>query len=173
MNWLLLLAVLLGGLGLWLLVRSRATRHASGLPVGRVAYADTGAWDRCERPLFSRQYRLTGRPDYVVRLRSGIVPVEVKSGRAPGQPYPGHILQLAAYCLLLEELDGQVPPYGILKYDDQTFEVDNTPELRARLLGILDDIRRGLQTREVDRSHDEAARCRGCGHRDRCGQQLV
>ena len=70
MGWLLLAALVLGGLGLWLLLRATATRQEAGLPEGRVTYVDTGAWDRCERPLFSRRHRLTGRPDYLVRTRT-------------------------------------------------------------------------------------------------------
>lgn len=173
MVWLGLLGVLLGGFGLWLLIRSRTAWRESGLPWGRVDYVDTGAWDRCERSLFSQQHRLTGRPDYVVRARSGIVPVEVKSGPAPEQPYPGHILQLAAYCLLLEEVDGYRPPYGILKYDDHAFEVDYSPMLRSRLLEALHEMRRGMRSGDVERNHAEVARCRGCGYRERCGQGLA
>jgi CRISPR-associated exonuclease Cas4 len=172
-DWLLLLVALFGSLGLWLLVRSRTAHRESGLPEGRVSYVDNGAWDRFERALFSHRYRLTGRPDYVVRMRSGIVPVEVKSGRTSRQPYSGHILQLAAYCLLLEDLEGQAPPYGILKYGEAAFEVDYTPALRSRLLAILGEIRQNLQAHDVVRSHDEAARCRGCGYREQCGQQLT
>ncbi len=173
MGWLLLAALLFGGLGLWLLVRSAAGRRDTGLPVGRVAYVDTGAWDRCERPLFSNRHRLTGRPDYLVRGREGVVPVEVKSGTAPEQPYPAHVLQLAAYCLLVEEQEGQAPPYGILKYGDRAFEVDYTPVLRTELLRTLDGIRRDLGARDVDRDHDDPSRCRGCGFRDRCDQRLM
>jgi CRISPR-associated exonuclease Cas4 len=172
MGWLLLAAVLLGGLGLWLLRRSASARRGTGLPVGRVTYVDTGAWDRCDRPLFSDRYRLTGRPDYLVQGRRGVVPVEVKSGTAPEQPYESHVLQLAAYCLLVEEQEGRAPAYGLLKYDDQAFEIDYTPELRAELLATLDDIRHDLAAREGDRSHDDPARCRGCGYRAQCEQRL-
>lgn len=173
MDWLLLVALLLGGLGLWLLVRAGAARRQTGLPVGRVTYADTGAWERCERPLFSNRYRLTGKPDYLVRSREGIVPVEVKSGAAPPQPHTAHLLQLAAYCLLVEEQEGRTPLYGILKYDDRAFEVDYTPALRGELLRTLEAIRRDLYARSVDRNHDDPARCRGCGYRQRCDRSLV
>jgi CRISPR-associated exonuclease Cas4 len=173
MGWLLLAAVVLGSLGLWLLMRSGAARRKTGLPLGRVTYVDTGAWDRCERPLFSNQHRLTGRPDYLVRVREGLVPVEVKSGAAPGQPYPAHVLQLAAYCLLVEEQEGRLPPYGILKYEDRAFELDYTPVLRAELLRTLDAIRHDLRAGSVDRSHDDPARCQGCGYREHCDQRLV
>jgi CRISPR-associated exonuclease Cas4 len=173
MGWLLLVAVVLGGLGFWLLMRVGAARRGAGLPVGRVTYADTGAWDRCERPLFSNQHRLTGRPDYLVQSRKGVIPVEVKSSAAPEQPYPAHVLQLAAYCLLVEEQEGRKPPYGILKYRDQAFEIDYTRALRKELLNTLDAIRHDLRTRSVGRSHDEAARCLGCGYRARCDQRLI
>lgn len=173
MGWLLLVALVLGGLGVWLLRRAGAARQETGLPLGRVTYVDTGAWQRCERPLFSNHHRLTGRPDYLVRSREGLIPVEVKSGSAPQQPYPAHVLQLAAYCLLVEEQEGRSPPYGILKYRDQAFEIDYTPALRAELLDVLDDMRRDLGARSVDRSHDEAGRCQGCGYRDQCDQRLA
>ena len=173
MGWLLLVALLLGGLGLVLFIRSDATRRQAGLPIGRVAYVDTGAWDRCERPLFSNRHRLTGRPDYLVRSREGVIPVEVKSGIAPNQPYLAHILQLAAYCLLVEEGEGRTPPHGILKYDDKAFEIDYTPALRDELLETLDAIRLELDASDVDRSHQDPGRCHGCGYRDRCDRSLV
>jgi CRISPR-associated exonuclease Cas4 len=172
-SWLILAAVVCGGLGLWLLYRARAVRQGTGLPVGRVAYVDTGAWDRCERTLFSRRYRLTGRPDYLVRSRKGLIPVEVKSGGTPARPYEAHLLQLAAYCLLVEEQEGQAPPYGILKYPERAFEIDYTDALRDELLDTLDAIRTDQRARQVGRSHEEPGRCRGCGYSDRCDQRLV
>jgi CRISPR-associated exonuclease Cas4 len=173
MIWLLAIALALGGLGLWLLLRAGVMWRRSGLPLGRVTYVDTGALDRCERPLFSSRYQLTGRPDYLVRSSRGLIPVEVKSNAAPDQPYAAHILQLAAYCLLVEEQEGRLPPYGILKYRDRAFEIDYTPGLRAQLLASLDALRRDLLARDVARSHDDPARCRGCGYRDSCDQCLA
>ena len=172
MGWLLLTALVLGGLGLWLLIRAGTTRQEAGMPEGRVTYVDTGAWNRCEQPLFSSRYHLTGRPDYLVQSPDGVIPVEVKSGAAPEQPYSAHILQLAAYCLLVEEQEGRAPAYGILKYGDRALEVDYTRALRAQLLHAIDSIRHDLGARDVARNHDQAARCRGCGHRQQCEQRL-
>jgi len=169
---LLVACVLLAGLGVWLLVRSAAMRRDAGLPAGRVTYVDTGAWKRTERPLFSNEHMLTGRPDYLVRVREGVVPVEVKSGAAPAQPYEAHILQLAAYCLLVEETEARAVPYGIVKYDDRAFEIEYTPALRAHLLDTLDAMRRGMGARDVGRSHEDPRRCGGCGYRDGCDERL-
>jgi CRISPR-associated exonuclease Cas4 len=162
--------LLLGLLLLWLAQRGR-TR--SGLPRGRVVYSDTGAWGRVDRPLFSHEFQLTGKPDYVVADGSDIIPVEVKSGSGPVQPYDAHVLQLAAYCLLVEECYGRDAPYGIIKYDDHTFEVDYTFELEQRLLGVLEDMRRDLYEGDAPRDHDDARRCRACGYREHCDESLV
>jgi len=171
--WLFLVALLLAGVGLWLLVRARKVYHDTGLPAGRITYVDTGAWSRCERPLFSRRYRLTGKPDYLVRGPAGVIPVEVKSGAAPQQPYAAHILQLAAYCLLVEEQESRTVPYGIIKYADKAFEIDYTPALRAQVVDTLEAMRRGLRAADIGRSHEEIRRCLGCGYRDQCDQRLA
>ena len=159
-------------LGLLLLWLARRGRAHSGLPQGRVIYADTGGWNRLDQPLFSHEFLITGKPDYLVADDDDVIPVEVKSGRAPARPYPSHIPQLAAYCLLVEECYGRQPSYGIIKYDDCTFEVDYTPELEDELLTTLDDMRADLADGDAPRSHDEVRRCRACGHREQCDQRL-
>ncbi len=160
-------------LGLLLLNLSRRGRARSGLPQGRVIYTDTGGWGRLERPLFSRQFLLTGKPDYLVADGADVIPVEIKSRRAPTQPYPSHILQLAAYCLLVEECYGRRPAYGIVKYADRAFEVDYTPALEEELLATLENMRDDLAAGDAPRNHDEPRRCRACGYRQRCDQQLA
>ena len=161
-------------LGLLLLSLARRGRARSGLPQGRVVYADTGGWGRLERPLFSREFLLTGKPDYLVADGADVIPVEVKSSRSgQAQPYPSHVLQLAAYCLLVEECYGRRPPYGIIKYADCAFEVDYTPELEDELLATLEDMRADLAAGDAPCSHDEPRRCRACGYRQRCDQRLV
>jgi len=159
-------------LGLLLLWIGRRGRTRSGLPQGRVIYTDTGGWNRLERPLFSRELLLTGKPDYLVTDGADVIPVEVKSSRAPVQPYPSHTLQLAAYCLLVEECYRRRPPYGIVKYADRAFEVDYTPALENELLDTLDDMRDDLNNGDAPRNHDEPHRCRACGHRQHCTQAI-
>jgi CRISPR-associated exonuclease Cas4 len=172
-GWLIFLALALAGAGLWLFWRARVRQRQAGLPPGRLVYVDTGAWNRCERSLFSNEHRLTGRPDYLVASDKGVIPVEVKSGAGPAVPYAAHVLQLAAYCLLVEGQEASRPPYGILKYDDRAFEIEYTPDLRARLLATLDAMRADLPAGDVDRNHQEAGRCRACGQRTACDRRLA
>lgn len=167
----LILVLILLALVLWYL--SRRVSEATGLPAGRVVYADTGAWGRVEKPLFSARLQLTGRPDYLVRDGEGYIPVEVKSGRAPaGGPHESHVYQLAAYCALVAEAYGRRPACGLIKYADKTLAVDYTPALESDLMAVLDDIRADAGENDVPRSHDSAARCRACGFREVCGEEL-
>lgn len=163
--------LLLCALLLWWLAR-RARRQA-GLPAGVIIYTDTGGWTRNEAPLFSSALRLTGKPDYLVRHRRGVLPVEVKSMPAPpGGPHDSHVYQLAAYCVLVTEAHGQRPPYGLIKYADKTLAVTYTRQLEAELLALLDEMRADAQADDTARSHDSAARCRACGFTDVCGQAI-
>jgi len=167
----LLLAVL-GGTALWL---GRRQRQRSGLPAGSVVYSDTEDWLEPEEPLRSRRYGLVGRPDYLVQMRDGgrrfVVPVEVKSRARPARPYDSHVLQLGAYCLLVEDNFGAAPPYGLLRYADATLEIPFTDELRRRVLEAADEIRRARRAPEVRRSHGEPRRCAACGYRLACGSE--
>jgi CRISPR-associated exonuclease Cas4 len=168
---LLLLSVVLLTLALWLAWRARRGRQQSGLPQGRLVYADTGRWSAVARPYYSPRYNLTGKPDYLVQSEEGLAPVEVKHTAAPagGQAYESHVIQLAAYCLLVEETHGETPRYGLIRYKDATLRIDYTPALRGRLLTLLEQVRTGRGQAEVARSHREPARCRGCGVRHACG----
>ncbi len=170
---LVLLALILALMGLALLVWSRRERLATGLPRGRLVYADTGAWQRCMSSLFSSRYQLAGRPDYLVEERGRVTPVEVKPGRTAPEPYEGDVLQLASYCLLIEEQYGCRPRYGYLKYAQGIFRIDYTDSLRRQLLGRLDAMRLDLEAEEVFPSHAEPQRCLRCGHQQVCDKRLA
>jgi CRISPR-associated exonuclease Cas4 len=176
MIWLLLLAfaILLLGVLLWRFgVR---TRQATGLPAGEVVYTDTGAWEEVSKPLISRRYGLVGKPDYLVQVKQGaqmtLVPVEVKSRRRPAVTPDSHVLQLATYCLLVEDVHKIRPAYGLLHYADATLKIPYTDEMRRTVLEIADAIRRARTAPDLHRDHNDPARCRGCGYAHGCGEAL-
>jgi CRISPR-associated exonuclease Cas4 len=166
----LILLLLILALTLWLW--ARRGRAAAGLPCGQVVYVDTGTWQRNEKPLFSNTHQLTGKPDYLVRERSRVIPVEVKSRAAPDAPYVSHVMQLAAYCLLVEDVIGSAAPYGYIHYRDRTYRVDFTKALRGELLQLLKEMRRAGHAKQVHRSHANARRCAHCGFQAVCGEML-
>jgi CRISPR-associated exonuclease Cas4 len=162
----LLLVALLAGI--WAL----RLRRETGLPWAPVVYQDTSR-RAVEKPLIARQLGLVGKPDYLVELRGRTIPVEVKPGRRAARPYESDLMQVAAYCVLVEETSGVAPPYGLLRYAERTFRLDYTEQTRAALLAILDEMRDALEEADCDRSHDDVRRCGGCGFFEQCEQALV
>jgi CRISPR-associated exonuclease Cas4 len=162
--------------GVFLLWQGRRLRLGTGVPAGEVIYADTGAWSRTEAPLVSRRFGLVGKPDYLVQISEGkrtvTVPVEVKSRGRPDEPYDSHVLQLAAYCLLVEDVHQRRPPYGLLHYADATLRIPFTDELRRQVLDSADAIRRARAAADVHRQHADPQRCQNCGYRHACGEEV-
>jgi CRISPR-associated exonuclease Cas4 len=152
--------------------KSAAQQKEAGLPGGRIIYTDTRGWGKVEKPLFYPAMDLTGKPDYLVEQNGKIIPVEVKSGRAPEAPYDSHIYQLAAYCLLVEKTYHTRPPYGIIHYENRDFSVDYTRELENALVDLLVEIQRDTHKKNIPRSHEQPARCAKCGYRNVCDERL-
>ncbi len=136
---------------------------------GRVDYIGEG--NAQGRLLRSETYRLTGRPDYIVEINGELVPVEVKSGRMPRGPLFSHILQTAAYCLLLEEEEGRTT-YGILRYRDVEHEIEYSKDLKALLISKLEEMRTSRTSGTLHRNHNRPGKCRSCSRRSLCPEKL-
>lgn len=167
-----LVLILLGWLSLG---RSNALRQECGLPSGRLIYADASSadWKPNDKPLHSATYNLIGKPDYLIETKKGVIPVEIKSTSTPEIPYLGHLLQLATYCLLVEELTGRTPPHGLLKYADALYEVDFTQELRGELLDTMAEMRQARLAEAVNRNHEQPGKCLACGFYEICEEALT
>lgn len=165
-------AALLLALALFLIYVSRRQRKQLGVPQGTLLYEDMDSDGRLRKPLFDPVLNLVGRPDYLIREDGSLVPVEVKSGRSPKQPYESHIYQLAAYCILVARNYGQRPNHGLIRYPQRSFKVNFTEELERRVLSLLEEIRIKREKQDVPRSHQQPARCRACGYLQICDQSL-
>ena len=159
-------------LALALLLISRLIKNASGIPEGRIVYADPGLWGKPEKPFYDSALGLTGKPDYLIKQGGTIVPVEVKSMWAPREPYDSHVLQLGAYCLLAERHFGQRPDHGLLRYRNRTFKIPFSAALEDEVMETIQTIRNHKELDEICRSHDQPNRCARCGFRERCDQRL-
>ena len=131
--------------------------------------------DETIRPKMFRSNKigLRGRPDYVVLEGDVHVPVEIKTGRIPRGPLFSHILQTAAYCILLEEEYGKPPPYGILKYGTMEHEIDYTPELKNLVLDKVDEMKAARKSGVVHRNHRRKMKCVRCSRREVCPERLA
>jgi CRISPR-associated exonuclease Cas4 len=168
----LIVIVLLLLVGAWLLWLAHLQQAVLGLPAGQVIAIDDWPLRRLEQALYDPAANLAGRPDFLVQQGRSLIPVEAKSSAAPRQPYPSHVLQLAAYCLLIEAVYGERPGWGVIRYADRALRVEYTPALEAQLRQVLAGMRGDLLT-APERSHASAARCRACGFRSACDRALA
>jgi CRISPR-associated exonuclease Cas4 len=122
-------------------------------------------------PLYDPKLHLSGRPDLLLRRSEGLIPVESKSMAAPPRPYEGHLIQLAAYCRLVDTTYARRPPYGLLRYADRTFAIAWDSHLEGKLERQVRKARLAAGFLP-DRSHRSAARCRACGFSAICDQRL-
>jgi CRISPR-associated exonuclease Cas4 len=165
---LILLVLAVAALLLWFNLRRRET----GLIEGEIVYEAAGTTP-IDNALVSPRYKLVGRPDYVVRMPQGLVPVELKSRPCRKGPYDGERAQLFAYCLLVEETMSAPVRSGILRYADRELTIPFGERERAWVLNLLAQMQQSRNSPEVARSHSHASRCQRCGVRASCGQALA
>lgn len=168
----LLLAAMLGVL-LWNERRFQHDRlqvehqRALGLPEGELVYEDA---DGQGESLSSSEYPLVGKPDYVVQLADGRpVPVELKLNvRDAAAPYQNHQIQVAAYCLILEDYFVEAPTHGILRYADREFVVEYTPALRRKVIRLLEQMALCSAEEPPALARQRVAKCRACTFQPIC-----
>jgi CRISPR-associated exonuclease Cas4 len=122
---------------------------------------------------FSDRFGLSGRPDFVLEIDGQLIPGDLKTGRTPKGPLFSHIMQVAAYCLLIAESSGKRPPYGLLRYGNEEHEIEFDPELERMLLEKLEEMRKLMRSGEVHRNHNRPGKCASCSRRESCPEKLV
>ncbi|MEM3252554.1 MAG: Dna2/Cas4 domain-containing protein, partial [Thermoplasmata archaeon] len=106
-------------------------------------------------------------------VKGDYIPVEYKSGRVPRGPLFSHIIQVTAYCILVEEKYGKTPPYGIIKYGKKDFQIEYTDDLKELVLKKVAEIKRAEITGIAHRNHNNPGRCLGCSRREFCDEKLA
>jgi CRISPR-associated exonuclease Cas4 len=159
--------LLIGGVLVYAILTRWGTREraATGLGHERVESTDDGAISM--PTLRSDRFGLVGRPDQLVRVNGVFIPVEQKPRSRRLQP--SHVLQLAAQCLLVQEVYGVRPPFGlvILAGGDRQ-RVEFSAALEQRLLKTMAEMRAHLQTDTVPEPVWVPPKCRACGFRATC-----
>lgn len=143
-------------------------KESFGIPDGTILYSDLNV---PATPLFSKQSRLIGKPDYIVRKENYCIPVEVKSGRGL-HPHESQVLQLAAYCRILEDTSGVFVPEGILVYNNVLHTIPFDPKLRFELEAVMKTMRASLRNGVVLRNHQDFGRCQHCSMKRYCTDVL-
>jgi CRISPR-associated exonuclease Cas4 len=171
----LVVAAALFRLALQYFFRVRAHRARMGLAAGSgaIVYVGEGAAVDEDPALFSHRLGLVGAPDAIVEREGHPIPVEIKTGRVPKGPLFSHILQLAAYCALVEEKYGKAPAFGLLRYGSGVeYEIEYNDDQRRLLEDKLAEMRAALMTRSVHRNHNRPGKCAHCSRREGCPERL-
>jgi len=134
------------------------------IPKGKITYSDLNV---PAKPFFSKRYRTTGKPDYVIVENGKYIPVELKSG-SHNMPRQNHIMQLASYCQLLEDTYGGFVPYGRLVYSNSDFKISFDPKLRFELGSVMNLMRESLQNGKIQINHSDINKCRSCSMKKYC-----
>ena len=149
---------------------SMTLRASHGVPTGEIEYSD-----KIKAPsYFSEEYMLSGKPDYIIKKGEDYIPVEIKTGRIPRGPFFSHILQVVAYCLLIEERYGKAPPCGILEYaDHKLHRIDYDEKGKELVFSKLDEMREMLAGgKKPYRNHNRRGKCHNCSRRGHCPVRL-
>lgn len=136
---------------------------------GNIEYVDLDG----SKLLTSERYGISGRPDYVLLVEGSPIPVEEKTGRIPKGPLFSHILQVATYCLLLEEKTGKNVPYGILKYGAYQHVIEFDEGLKKTLFQKIQEMREIADGKPAHRNHNRPNKCAGCSRREGCPERLA
>jgi CRISPR-associated exonuclease Cas4 len=136
---------------------------------GKIVYSDL---EKPGKPFFSKRYRITGKPDYIVMRNKRYIPVELKTG-SHNKPQKNHIFQLAGYCHLLEENYGGFVPYGIIVYSEgNSYKISFDPKIRFEFESTLLKMRHILKTGNITRNHNDFHKCKNCSMRIYCQNKL-
>lgn len=135
--------------------------RALDLPEGELVYEDI---DGLGEALTSDQVPLLGKPTYVVKQADGrLTPIEVKNTELNElKPASQHVLQIAAYCLILEDYAELPPLYGIVRYSDREFEVEYTPALRKKVIRTLEEMALCNEQQPPPLQKQKVTKCRAC-----------
>lgn len=137
---------------------------------GKITYQDL---NKPAKPFFSKRYGITGKPDYIIKKNNYFIPIEVKTG-VYDRPQKNHILQLIAYCHLLEENSGRFVPYGMLVYSDiSEHKIPFDPKIRFEFESTIKNMRQIMKTGIITRNHNDLFRCKNCSMRSYCDTKIT
>jgi CRISPR-associated exonuclease Cas4 len=167
MNAAIVFTILLASIGGYLLLArwSRGLRARLGVAAGSIVSADDS---RLRAPnLYSERLGLVGRCDHLMREGGVYLPVEQKP--TAQRLHDSHVLQVGALCLLIQDVYGRRPPYGIVVLAGGRQErVPFSTDLERRVRSTMGQMRRILAAGRPPGREWVAAKCCACGYHPVC-----
>ena len=116
---------------------------------------------------------IAGKPDYIIKDNNHHIPVEFKSGNH-SYPLKNHMLQLAAYCQLIEDNYNDFVPFGVLVYNNcSDFKIPFDPKIRYDLENTIKKMRYTIRTGNISLNHNDSNRCKSCSMRKNCDIKII
>lgn len=164
---------------IWPLVLEEARARSAVLSSAAQKHRIFGAklWEaltpKIESEVFvsSQTLGLKGKVDRIEKHGDKVIPVELKTGRAPKDGvWEGHLIQIGAYMLLLEEQYGKPVPKGIVEYlnDKVKRNVRMNPFIREDIVRLKEKVLQLLESDHPPPMVQNQNKCRTCGLRERC-----
>jgi len=118
--------------------------------------------------LSSSRLGLSGKLDLLIRTEQGFYPVDFK--HTEGRPHRNHLLQLAAYALLVEERYGVPVERGFLYLipSKDVVEVEITDALKQEVLEVIQRIHEMVRREALPPPTPVRARCTDCEYQNYC-----
>ena len=146
-------------------------RRQAGFESQEIAVAMEGSTFLPEREYISEQQGLAGRPDALLKEGELTIPVERKP--LAKKLRDRYVVQLLIYMRLVEEFEGQRPPYGylFLGKNCRRVKVVNSEKRQAWVDDMLVQMR-GILDGGVPSPTPHPMKCSKCKARDRCSSRL-
>lgn len=123
-----------------------------------------------ELKIISSSMDLVGVVDRLEVFESYLIPYELKTGKSPRDGvWPGHRVQITAYCMLLEERYGSRISSGVIHYLDgnEKRKVVMNPFMKMEVLDLIKEVKLLLSAQALPEFATEN-KCRVCGLREDC-----
>jgi len=122
--------------------------------------------------IVSTKYGIRGKPDYIIKLEEDYIPIEEKTADLDTPPFP-HVIQLTAYCMLIEDKYGKAPPYGIIRYKNYKFKIPYEKRWKDMVISFREKMIEDLKRGKAHRNHFNKNKCKSCIRKEYCNERLV
>ncbi|MBW2973305.1 CRISPR-associated protein Cas4 [Candidatus Woesearchaeota archaeon] len=126
---------------------------------------------KSEYKISAEELGISGKIDQVLVYQDGVVPIELKTGKAPKEgAWENHKIQLAAYALLLEDRFNVPITSGYVKYIDENISrrIDINPFLKDQVKDLIKKVRELLDSKKLPKKCTNTNKCEKCGLKKIC-----
>lgn len=131
---------------------------------------------RSEYRISLEELGISGKVDQVLVYPDGVIPIEIKSGKAPKEgAWENHRIQLAAYILLLENTFKVSISSGYVKYIDAgvSRRIEVNAFLKDQVRELIQDVRVLLSSSKVPDKCTNTNKCDKCGLKKICYSEEI